>query len=325
MKVPPLIKGMAFAPLMGALVASDSRAAGRDLSIYLSEDVFRGDSPFFYEVDRRVVTPALTIDGKATPEKVLELQEKYGKRPVVKFKIGTKGLEEEIAFILDILGNHLPHRPYFILDANQAHSPESCGRVLERLAHAGYLEKLLFLEQPSKVGEEPNGFDTMYAGISPGIRISWDESVASVSDIKRLSERIGGRQAPDVLIVPKFEKLGLVEFVEMFAAADNYGFRVTPSTLTGPPNQWALFAYLAERLPCFTLPGNPRAIPVEANGYEILRWREIAQALSFPTGDRILSEREPILDTCIQHDGIPDVARTVGLDKMPHSLVFRPS
>ncbi len=327
MRVPSLIKGMAFAPLMGALADSEARAVNESIAMYLS-NIFRNNSPFFFEVDRRQVLPALTIGGDATGERVAELQKQYGQREFVKFKIGTKkgGVEAEAEFIQDVLAQYLLNNPYFILDANQAFSSQDCGELLGKLASAGHLEKLLFLEQPSKVGDEPSDFDTMYDAISPGIKLSWDESVASAADVKRLAERISGRSAPHVLVVPKFEKLGLVEFVEMYTAAKEYGFGVTPSTLTGPPNQWALFANLVERLPCFTFPDNPRIIPVEANGYEILKWGEIVEALSVQSTDEIFS-KQPLKSVNINRleeifpEGIPREARTGGLDKMVHSLV----
>lgn len=276
--IPVLIRGMVLAPIEGALCDYLAQTQGMDMVTFLATQV-ASDANIFSSSALGSICPFLTIGGTSTLEDVAHTLQAFGQRPVVKFKIGSKkDPVAEAEFVSHVMSHGLPPETYMVIDNNQAYTPEECRVVVEKLQQNGVVDRLRFFEQPFKREQEPQDFDKLFFDIAPEVLISLDESVGSAGDLRKLAGKLSTAYAGNVLCVPKFEKGGLVEIVSILEEARRMHVGVTPSTLTGPPAQlpqyWDLFRHVAGAM---TVPGYPTSFGAEANGYEILNWKEAVQ------------------------------------------------
>jgi L-alanine-DL-glutamate epimerase-like enolase superfamily enzyme len=319
--IPPLIKGMILSPIEGALCDMLAKQERRTMVEFLKTRIAT-DQDIFTERPLEYLVPFLTIGGSATSETVSKQIETYGKRKAVKFKIGSKKDPlKEIAAISDIMLHVLPADTLMVIDNNQAYAPEQCREIVSGLGESGVLGKLMFFEQPCRRGEEPDGIDALFSDIAPSLPIALDESVGNADDIARVTAKFAVKRPENIIVIPKFEKGGLIETVRVMEAARKHNLKISPSTLTGPPPQvpqyWELFRHAADVV---TMPGESNSFPAEANGYEILDWPEAVKTLMsksesgqtiFSVTENRLSASPPLADPwppeCAikSHDEIP--------------------
>lgn len=306
--IPPLIRGMLLAPLEGAVCDYLAQKEGKTMVEFLKQRV-AVDPGIFCEPQYQYLCPFLTISGNSTVDEVRENLARFKARPVVKFKVGSKGDPVAEAEFMNVLFKDiLPESTLMVIDNNQAYSPEQCSALLSTLKDGGNLRRLLFIEQPFKRGEEPENIDMMFERIDPGIRIALDESVGSAADLERIAPLISSsyQERKNLIFIPKIEKGGLVEIVRMLEIARKLGIQVSPSTLTGPPPQipqyWELFRQVSNVL---GIPGVKGAFGMEANGYEILDWNDAVRELIAESeqGNAMFKEDEPLLQAGEQFSG----------------------
>tara|TARA_Y100000310_G_C20674165_1_gene811974 strand:+ start:1100 stop:2461 length:1362 start_codon:yes stop_codon:yes gene_type:complete len=271
-EVQKLVEVQVKAPFPSALAVNEAIAQRLNIVDYLDNAFSDSETSLFLPYDRqRQFHPALTIGGKTELKDANDGMETYGKRRSMKFKIGTMGIEQDYKNITSILDAHKD--VLFIMDNNQAYTPETCKELMDKLDHGGYLKRLLFMEQPFNVGEEIEGMKVFKDYLKRGFKISLDESVADSSDVARLGkgfrEYLDEDQMRNIVIVPKIEKGGIIEVVEMAYQAKKYNFVLSPSTLTGNPGQVAFFYQLFTRMDnVLTYPGDDKALIAEANGVQ---------------------------------------------------------
>ena len=305
-----LIIAQAITPLMSAIADREAIAQGKTIADYLDTQ-FGGDFLLPYNPERQVV-PAITVGGDWSVDKAEKAMSQFGERGLLKYKVGKiQDWEADLERIVKVQEKAAPGTK-FIIDANQAYGPEEYINIIEGLKTAEIVDDLLFFEQPFKIGEETEAMRKIAPYVRAGQKISFDESVSSSDDVYRIKEALEGvldsKYHSNIVVVPKIEKGGLVEFMEIVAAAEECGFMVSPSTLTGPPLQYALFADLTARMKnVITLEDG--SIPVEANGFEFYVWSKVAEAYTTNPRHPIFKIKPSMPEHNQSYAGIPPLAR----------------
>jgi hypothetical protein len=220
------------------------------------------------------------------------------KTQIILFSLrGKKFTQKEADRMAQILGMHEFQNSYFVIDNNQSYSTDECFLILKILKQESVLDRMLFIEQPCKRGEEPKNLATYFDSLG-NIRVALDESIASSADIERINKKC--KNISSLIIIPKIEKGGIIELWKMIKMCDELGITMSPSTLTGPPPQLSQYIKIFSGLDNLVFsPQNPNAMIMEANGYEILEWDNAVKVLMDEQikDESIFSKTEKILTT----------------------------